>query len=109
MSIFAAIDRWNKQGLSFPYAHDPVAKQASVTLFFVYITFLIAAASVIALHFRPELIMATGTSIGFWALAMVFYRLRQLDKAGVNLKTGQITVEDDSDDKNPTPPNQAGS
>lgn len=80
-----------------PYAHDPVTGKPSVTLLFLYITFVMASGSLLALHFKPSVLPATITSIIFWAMSMVFYRLRKLDKASFDLKNGKIEVEDTPD------------
>jgi hypothetical protein len=95
--IKALLSKWCLSGLKLPFAHDPLTGKPSVTLLFLYITFVIASGSVIALHFKVSDIPATFTSIMFWSLAMIFYRLRKIDEAGINLKTGQVDVRDTED------------
>jgi hypothetical protein len=90
-------DLWNyagEQGIRMPFIWDPVSKAPSITLMFTYITGFMAIVSTIALHFKPDLLVATGTSIAFWALAQVLYMVRKITKAGFNLKDRSITVED---------------
>ena len=86
------------EGIHFPYAFDPVTKLPSITLLFPYVTFVLAVISLVALHFKPELLTATLTSIAFWGIAVVFYRMRKIDKLKFNASTGAVEV--DSDDNN---------
>ena len=98
MKILETITRWNKDGLYFPFLHDPTTNKPSVTLLFLYVTFLNMLGSVIALHFLSNLMSATLVSVGVWALAMVFYRMRRIDDLNVNLKTGSVEVKGDGKD-----------
>lgn len=84
-------------GIHFPYAYDPVEAKPSITLLFPYVTFILAVISLIALHFRPELLTATLTSIAFWGIAVVFYRLRKIDKLKFNLRDQSVEVGGDSE------------
>ena len=56
--------------------HDPVVGKPSVTLLFPYITFVLSLISVISLHFKPSMVIATATTLMFWAISVVFYLLR---------------------------------
>lgn len=103
--LFKAIERWNQKGMFWPFVHDPTTKKPSVTLLFVYVTFLIAAGSVIASHFELRFIPATLISIMFWVLAMVFYRLRRIDQASIDLKNDSISLGDDTPTPRNGPPN----
>lgn len=85
-----------KEGLYFPFAHDPVTKQSSVTLLFTYVSFILSLASVIALQFFPQVQTGSLFSIGLFIVCLVFYRLRRLDDVSVNLKSGQIDIKGDS-------------
>jgi hypothetical protein len=51
--------------------------------------------SLIGLHVYKQILQATLLSVLVWVLALVFYRLRELDKINLNLKTGSIGLEDD--------------
>lgn len=88
-------------GINFPYAFDPVTKQASVTLLFAYTTFLLTIVSVIALHFKLDLLVATITTMGFWVIAVIFYLIRNLQKAKFDLddKSFELEGEDDNEKK----------
>lgn len=80
-------------GLKFPFAHDPVLGKPSVTLLFVYITFMLAVASVITLNFTDSVLIASITSIGFWFLAFITYRLRRLDNVKIDLDDKSIELQ----------------
>lgn len=97
--ISTVIRRWCKEGVNLPYAHDPEKNQPSATLLFLYISFVIAACSVIALHLKAGLFIATITAICFWVLAMVFYRIRKLDKFKIDLDDKTIELDAEDEDK----------
>ena len=84
-----------EKGLRVPFAYDSFTKQPSITLFFAYVTFVIMMLSLIGLHVYKQILQATLLSVLVWVLALVFYRLRELDKINLNLKTGSIGLEDD--------------
>lgn len=81
------------KGWHFPFIHDPVTKKPSITLLFPYATFVLSVASLIALHFKPSLIIATSTSLVFWALSVVFYMLRKLSKAKFDLEDKSFELD----------------
>lgn len=84
--------QWSDFGLRLPYAHDPVSDQASVTLLMVYMTFMLAFVSNILLHFYISMTIATWTSMIFWAMSYVFYRIRKIDKATVDFKNSSFSL-----------------
>lgn len=88
-----------EKGLKLPFIYDAVSKLPSVTLFFAYVTFLVMLVSLICLHFFGQILQATIASILVWVLAVIFYRMRELDKINLNLKTGSIDLEDTPDEK----------
>lgn len=89
----------SKNGIYMPFIHDARTGKASVTLLFAYITFTLAIISTIALHFNIGLTVATFTSILFWVIAVIFYRLRNLDKAKIDLDDRSIELEGSGDDE----------
>jgi hypothetical protein len=91
-------DKWSKDGLKLPFVWDSAADKPSVSLMFAYITFVMAAISVVSLHFFPSFLIPTGVSIGFWAAATVFYMLRKISKASFDLSSQSFSVEGDSED-----------
>lgn len=89
--------KWAKEGIYVPFVHDPETNSPSVTLLFPYITFIITVISLIATHFYPDMLQATAMSLLFWAVSVIFYRLRKLDKVKINLKNQEIEL--DSEDE----------
>lgn len=87
------------KGVKFPFAYDAISGKPSVTLLFAYITFVVMMFSLIGLHIYKQILQATLVSILVWVLAVVFYRLRELDKVKINLKDQSIDLEDTPDDK----------
>lgn len=95
------------KGIKFPFAYDPITKGPSVMLLFAYITFVFMMLSLIGLHIYKQILQATLVSIVVWVLAVVFYRLRELDKVKIDIKNQSIDLEDlpdvkekDKDDEN---------
>jgi hypothetical protein len=97
--ISEAVSRWCKEGVYLPYAHDAERGKPSASLLFMYVSFVIAACSVIALHLKAGLLIATLTSIMFWVLAMTFYRIRKLDKFKIDLDDKTIELDADEDEE----------
>ena len=87
-----------ENGIKFFYAYDAAEKKASSTLFYAYITFYLAVASVIALHFSDKLLTASIAALVFWATAVVFYMIRKLNKAKVDLDDKSIELENNEKD-----------
>jgi hypothetical protein len=85
-----------EQGIRFPFSYDPVSKSPSVTLFFAYISFITMFISLVLLHIYKQLLEATIVSTFIWIISVTFYRLRELDKINLNIKTGGISLEDDN-------------
>lgn len=88
----AMFERWSEEGIRFPYAYSGDEKKPSVTLLFVWLTGMLAIGSTLALNFANTL-QASIISIIFWALAMVFYRIRRIDKFKFDLDDKQIEIE----------------
>ena len=86
------LDKIAELGLKLPHAYDPVTKQASFRLLIAYISFILATGSVLALHFHPELLIATSVSIGFFSLCMIFYMLKKLQSAKIDLDDKEISL-----------------
>lgn len=93
---------WVSAGLSsgfrVPQALDIQAKEASFRLWCANISFHMALCSIAALHIWPVSI-ATWTTIGFFGLCMVFYTLKKLTKAKIDLNDGELELSDDSEKK----------
>jgi hypothetical protein len=100
-AILCIIKSASTPGLFVPMIRSDKSGGPSVTLTFAYVTFIIAVVSVIYNHLVDGLLTATITSIIFWALAVVLYRLGKLDKAKFDLenKTLELDSEDEETEK----------
>lgn len=92
--------KWSKEGIYLPFIHDPVNNQPSVSLFFAYVTFILAVISTIVLHVTVGGIVATGASIGFWGLATIFYLIRNLQRAKIDLDDQEIELDGENSNNN---------
>ncbi len=81
------------KGLHLPFLHDPVSGKPSITLMFPYATFALSLASVIVLHFRSEVLPASLVSISFWSLSVIFYMIRSIQKAKIDLDDKSLELE----------------
>lgn len=86
-------------GLKVPFAFDAKTKEPSFVLLCAYTTFLLTLVSVIALHFNLSLTIATITSMTFWVIAMIFYRIGNLSKAKFDLDDKSVDLEGESDNE----------
>lgn len=89
-----------EKGLRLPFAYDPIIKKPSVTLFFAHISFYIAVISLISLHFKSSLITATGMSFVFTGMMIIFYLIRSISKAKIDLDDKQIDLESGENKQN---------
>ncbi len=98
----AWLDDKANNGLNFFYANDKSTGKPSVTLFMAYVSFIIACCSLVALHFKETLLTATSMSFVFVGMMVIFYMIREINKASFNLKDRSINLEntEDEDDKN---------
>jgi hypothetical protein len=109
-------EKWSKTGMQWPLAYDPVSQQPSLTLTCSYLSFVLAFVSVVFLHIYPQvMIVPKTTAIAFWLFSTVFYLLRKLTKAKLDLKeksfefdSGDTTVSTPKPSK-PTNDDLAGS
>lgn len=101
--MLEAVKNWyndvKEHGIKFLYAYDSEKKSASSTLFYCYISFYLVLASLIALHFKAELLTASSVTIGFFSVCMIFYRLRKIDKLKVDLDDRSIDIENNDKDE----------
>lgn len=93
----------SENGINFFYANDKSTGKPSSTLFYAYLAFWLSFISVIALHFSDRFLTATSMSFVFTGMMIIFYMIREINKASFNLKDRSISLENDgkkSDDKN---------
>lgn len=86
-------DENREYGLTLWYAYDPISQKPSVTLFMAYISFILACASLIALQFALVSVVATGMAFVFNVLMVVFYLIRTLNKAKIDIENKSLELE----------------
>lgn len=96
-AIKSALKSALQQGLKLPHAYDPVPKQPSFRLLTAYISFVLATASVVALHIWDSLFVATCTAICFFVINMIFYMLKKLSSAKIDLDDKSIELSDNTE------------
>lgn len=90
-------ENWSKSGMQWPLAYDPVSQLPSLTLTCSYVSFILAFVSVIFLHIYPQtMFVPTSTAITFWFLSTMFYLLRKITRAKVDLKDKSVDLEGDT-------------
>ena len=82
----------NEKGIAFPLARDSVSKGPSSTLYFTYMTFMLAFVANICLLVH-DVVVGTYVAIGFWALALVFYLMRRIDTFRVDIDDGEVMLK----------------
>lgn len=85
----------SKNGINFFYANDHSTGKPSSTLFYSYLSFWLSFLSVIALHFSDRFLTATSMSFVFTGMMIIFYMIREINKASFNLKDRSISLEND--------------
>ena len=92
---------WAVNGVYVPFIYDQSTKGPSMTLAFSYITFVLSILSIIALHFKVELFVATTTTLVFWLIATILYMIRKITKAKFDLddKSFELDNGEDKDER----------
>ena len=93
------LTEWGNNGVRVPLVYDPVSKAPSVTLMFAVVTFWIAVASLVGLHFKPTWLVPCITAICWWALATILYMIRKITKAKFDVQNKSFSVENDEPTK----------
>lgn len=83
----------SEKGLKFPYAHDGVSGKPSVTLFFSYVSFYLTIISLIALHFKDSLLIASITTCVYSCIMIIFYLIRTIKRAKIDLDDRSLDLE----------------
>ncbi len=95
-SVKSAIKRWAKEGMYWPFVHDPTSSQPSVTLMFFYIGFAMAmtavGASSVLMLIKGDYLTATFMPVVMVLMGFIFYRLRHLDKVKVDLNDQEFEL-----------------
>lgn len=94
--IFLAINEWLNEnrdyGFSVWLAYDPISQKPSITLLMTYISFILAVGSVVALHFE-SLLLGSMAAMGLSTISTIFYLIRSLNKAKINLEEKSFELE----------------
>lgn len=101
-NLSGLLRKWCIEGTNVPYFKDPATGKPSLSTVFPYVTFVMAVISVVALHFRPSLFVATGTTLMFWSVSVIFYKFRGFSKAKVDLDDKSLEVEGTPEDNQST-------
>ncbi len=91
-----------KNGFSMPAAKDGSSGEPSATLWFAYMTFFLALAAVIYFIVKGDPLASSTVAVGFWALSVVFYRIRKLDKFKVDFDDKSIELDGGDDEPKKT-------
>lgn len=101
--MFKALKDWYDDkalnGLNFFYANDKTTGKPSVTLFMVYVSFIISCVVISVLQFRADPILAALVSLLFTALMIVFYMIRSINKAKFDLSKQALELESGEEKK----------
>jgi hypothetical protein len=94
-------EKWGRDGMLWPFVHDPVKGKPSVTLLFFYISFMITTCAItvssILLLISGNYLQATMMPTLFWLMSFVFYRLRRLDSVKINLQEQSFELDGGED------------
>lgn len=103
MKVIDKFRKWSREGMAWPFVHDPTTKQPSVTLMFFYISFVVAVSYIAVssgmLIAKGDYLSATLMPTMLLLLGFVFYRLRQLDKVKIDLDDKEIELSSSHGDE----------
>ena len=83
--------------LNLPHAYDPATKKPSFRLLTAYVSFALTIISLVLLHIWPNLLVATSMSMLFACLNMIFYMLKKLSRAKIDLDDKEISLDSESE------------
>jgi len=90
------VKSWSERGLDLPFFRAVVENKISITMWFAYISFIIMITSVIALHFKSNLLIPTLVTISVWVIATIFYLIRRIHKAKLDFTNKSLELESPS-------------
>lgn len=100
MKLKELLNSWSTEGIKLPLAYSADEKKPSITLTFVWISGMLTVGSTLALNFTESTLTAAIMALCFWTLAMVWYRIRRLDKFKINLEERSIELDAGEETKN---------
>ncbi len=84
-------------GVTVFLAYDPISQKPSITLLMAYVSFLLAIGSTVLLH-AQSLLMGTIASLMLATIMTIFYLIRSLNKAKINLEEKSFELENNDED-----------
>lgn len=99
MKLLDLYKEFSKTGFPVPFIQDAITEKPSMTLTFAFVSFLICCTGIIFLIAR-DLTVGTITSLLFWVICMVFYRMRKLDKFKIDLDDRTIELDGGDEEEN---------
>jgi len=95
--MFEKIGKWldenREYGLTFFYAYDPITQKPSITLFMAYLSFILSLVASVAILFNPNLVVSALAIYGFNFGMVIFYLVRQINKAKFDGRSFEISNE----------------
>lgn len=91
----------NEEGILFPYAKNSVNNQPSVTLFFLYINNILAFMSLIYLHIKGDIFIATATTCVYSIIWAVLYLMKSIKTFKADLDDQSIELEGEDEEADP--------
>jgi hypothetical protein len=91
--LLKALFRFSENGFTVPLIKDSVTGKPSITFTCAYFSFILMMVSLIGLHFKLQLVVATTASFFFWVTAMVLYMIRKINKAKIDVDDQSIEIE----------------
>lgn len=84
-------------GFRMPIMRSAASKKPSITLMFPYVTFILSIISLIGYYVQSvisgsSLLIPTTLTIMHFALCTIFYMIRSINKAKIDLDDGQIEI-----------------
>ncbi len=86
-------------GLTVFLAYDPISQKPSITLLMTYVSFILSVVSVVLLHFQ-SLLMGAVAALTMMTITTIFYLIRSLNKAKINLEEKSFELENSDKDEN---------
>lgn len=99
-TLITIIRNWSERGVRLPYAYDAISEKPSITLLFLWLYSVALLISIINMHVNAEPLTAGIFTATVWALSTIFYMLRKLTSAKVDLDDKSFELENSSPGEN---------
>lgn len=94
------LNKLHDPGIKFPMACDTQNDVPSSTLFFTYISFVVASVAVVVLILNNPLYGAIGAGV-LYILSLVFYLMRRVSVFRVDIKDGELELNSEPNQQQP--------